>query len=218
MKTLFLLLPLFFVACNSGSSTKEKKEEKELLNIDPLECTYYIKSNKEYPHGEMITFPNCGKLVNGELQLTKKHLENMSFKKGSEAKFGLTTVYADYPHVFYISKEGKTQRMYFYDMGADYFEDGLARYLNSEDKIGFVNSKLHVIIPAKYDYATSFKNGIAIVSNGSHIEKVSDSEYEEHTHMVGGVWGAIDKTGKMIVELKYDSEGEVQEFLKKRKN
>ena len=218
MKILLLLLPLFFVACNSGISTKEQKKEKKLLNIDPLECTYYIKSNKEYPYGEMITFPNCGKLVNGELQLTKKHLENMSFKKGSESDFGLTTVYADYPDVFYVTKEGKTQRMYFYDMGADYFSEGLARYLNSEDKMGFVNSKLEVIIPAKYDYAESMKNGVAIVSNGSHSEKVSDNPEEEHTHMVGGVWGAIDKQGMVVVPLKYGSDGEVQEFLKKKKD
>jgi len=213
MKNLLFLLPLFFMACTHDSS-KEQKKEKKLLNIDPLECTYYIKPNTEYPHGDMLTFPNCGKLVNGELQLSKKHFENMSFKKGSESNFGLTTVYANYPDIFYVTKEGKTQRMYFYDMGVDYFVDGLARYLNPEDKMGFVNSKLEVVIPAKYDYADFFEEGVAIVSNGSHSEKVSDSEYEEHTHMVGGVWGAIDKTGKMIVEMKYGSESEVEQVLK----
>jgi len=222
VKTLLLLLPLFFVACNSGNSSKEQKKEKKLLNIDPLECTYYTKPNKEYPYGDMLNFPNCGKLVNGELQLSKKHFENMSFKKGSESDFGLTTVYAnypsfDYPHVFYVTKKGKTQRMYFYDLGADYFEDGLARYLNNENKMGFVNSKLKVIIPAKYDYATFFKNEVAIVSSGSHREKVSDFEDEEHTHMVDGVWGAIDKKGKMIIEMKYDSEDEVEQVLKELK-
>jgi len=218
MKNLLLLVPLFFMACTHSNSTKESKEEKKTLNIDPLQCAYQIKPNKEHPHGDMLTFPDCGKLVNGELQLMKKHLENMSFKKGTESDFGLTTVYADYPHVFYVSKEGKTQRMYFFDMGADYFEDGLARYLNSENKMGFVNTKLEVVIPAKYDYATFFQDGVAIVSIGSHSEKVSDHEEEEHSHMVGGVWGAIDKKGKVIVEMKYASEGEVRGLLKKRKD
>jgi hypothetical protein len=218
MKVLLFLVTLLFVACTHSNSTKESKEEKKALNIDPLQCAYQINSNKEHPHGDMLTFPDCGKLVNGELQLSKKHLKNMSFKKGSESEFGLTTVYADYPHVFYVSKEGKTQRMYFFDMGADYFEDGLARYLNSENKMGFVNTKLEVVIPAKYDYATSFKNGVAIVSNGSHSEKVSNNPEEEHSHMVGGVWGAIDKKGRVVVPLKYGSEGEVREFLKERKD
>ena len=204
------------VGCSSGS-TKEQKEEKKLLNIDPLECTYYTKPNKEYPHGDMLNFPNCGKLVNGELQLTKKHLENMCLKKGSESDFGLTTVYANYPDVFYVTKEGKTQRMYLSDMGADNFQDRLARYLNSEDKMGFVNSKLEFVVPAKYDYATSFKNGVAIVSNGSHSEKVSDNPEEEHSHMVGGLWGAIDKKGTVVVPLKYGSEDEARKALKKYK-
>jgi len=217
-KTLILILPLIFMACESNSHSVDKTN-----NIDPVECTYDTKPNKEYPYGDMLTFPDCGKLVNGELQLSKKHLQNMSFKKGSETEFGLTTVYIsypsfDYPHVFYVTKKGKTQQMYFYDLGADYFEDGLARYLNSENKMGFVNSKLKVIISAKYDYATFFKNGVAIVSNGSHREKISDFEDEEHTRMIGGVWGAIDKKGTVIVPLKYGSEGKVIELLKKKKD
>ena len=216
-KTLILILPLIFMACESNSHSVEKTN-----NIDPVECTYDTKPNKEYPYGDMLTFPDCGKLVNGELQLSKKHLQNMSFKKGSETEFGLTTVYIsypffDYPHVFYVTKKGKTQQMYFYDLGADYFEDGLARYLNSENKMGFVNSKLKVIISAKYDYATFFKNGVAIVSNGSHSEKVSDNPEEEYSHMVGGVWGAIDKKGTVIVPLKYASESEVEQVLKELK-
>ena len=84
--------------------------------------------------------------------------------------------------------------------------------------MGFVNTKLEVVIPAKYDYATFFQDGVAIVSIGSHSEKVSDHEEEEHSHMVGGVWGAIDKKGKVIVEMKYASEGEVRGILKKRKD
>ena len=215
-RLLVMLAMIFMMGCNNISN--EPKKEKKPLTLDPFECTYYIKPNKAYPYGEMITFPNCGKLVNGELQLTKKHLENIDFKKGTESDFDLTTVYAHYPHVFYVTKEGKTQRMYFYDMGADYFSEGLARYLNHEDKMGFVNDKLEVIIPAKYDYVDSIQNGVAIVSNGSHSEKVSDDKEEEHSHMVGGIWGAIDKNGAVIVPLKYASEGEVREFLKKRNN
>ncbi len=203
-KILLLTSSLVFVACESNVQT-----------IDKVECTYDTKPNKEYPYGDMLTFPDCGTLVKGKLQLTKKHLENINFKKGSEA--GLSTVYANKGDVFYVTKNGKTQRMYFFDMGADYFQDRLARYLNSEDKMGFVNSKLHIIIPAKYDYATSFKNGVAIVSNGSHSEKVSDNPEEEHTHMVGGLWGAIDKKGTVVVPLKYGSEDEARKALKKYK-
>jgi len=180
-----------------------------------VECTYDTKPNKEYPYGDMLTFPDCGTLVKGKLQLTKKHLENINFKKSTEAR--LSTVYTNKGEVFYVTKNGKTQRMYFFDMGADYFQDRLARYLNSEDKMGFVNNKLHVIIPAKYDYATSFKNGVAIVSNGSHSEKVSDNPEEEHSHMVGGLWGAIDKKGTVVVPLKYGSEDEARKALKKYK-
>jgi hypothetical protein len=214
MKQLLLLLTLLFLLTACEQNTPIVKPKKIENNIKKMECTYNIKPNKKYPYGDMITFPDCGEIKNGKLLLKKEHLDNMGFKKGLESEYGLTTVYGKLGLVYYVSKEGKTERMYFFDMGADYFQEGLARYIDSNEKIGFINSKLEIVIDASYDYATFFQDGYAIVSNGSHSEKISDSEYEEHTHMVGGKWGAIDKKGELVIPLKYDFEGEVRKMIK----
>jgi len=174
-----------------------------------LECTYYNKPSKKYPYGDMLHFKDCGEVIGDELHLKKKHLSNMSFKKGEESDYGLSTVYST-QGTFYISKIGKSIKMYFYDMGADYFVEGLARYISNE-KIGFVNPKLDIVIPAKYDYATSFKNGLALVSNGCHQER--DKYDSEHSHIVGGLWGAIDKNGKVIIAIEH-SRSEVERLIR----
>ena len=164
-----------------------------------LECTYYTKPSKKFPYGDMFQFKDCGEIIGDELHLNKKHLANMSFKKGEESTYGLSTVYST-QGTFYISKTGKSIKMYFYDMGADYFQEELARYI-SNGKIGFINPKLNIVISAKYDYASSFKNGLALVSNGCHTEQ--DKYDSEHSHIVGGLWGAINKEGKIIVPIEH---------------
>jgi hypothetical protein len=209
---LILTLLLLLTACEQRASSAESKKVES--NIKKMECTYSIKPNKKYPYGDMVTFPDCGEIKNGKLLLKKEYLDNMSLKKGLESDYGLTTVYGKAGLVYYVSKEGKTERMYFFDMGADYFQEGLARYIDSNEKMGFLNPKLEIVITANYDYATFFQDGYAIVSNGSHSEKISDSKYEEHTHAVGGKWGAIDKKGELVIPLKYDSEGEVKKMIK----
>ena len=173
-----------------------------------LECTYYTKPSKEFPYGDMLHFKDCGEIIGDMLHLKEKHLANMSFKKGDESDYGLSTVYST-QGVFYISKTGKSIKMYFHDMGADYFVEGLARYI-SHGKIGFINPKLHIVISAKYDHATSFKNGLAFVSNGCHKER--DKDDPEHSHIVGGLWGAIDKNGTVVVPVEHTRE-EVERLI-----
>ncbi len=173
-----------------------------------LECAYYAKPSKKFPYGDMVQSKDCGKIIGDELHLKEKHLANINFKRGEESTYELNTVYSN-QGVFYISKTGKSVKMYFYDMGADYFQEGLARYI-SNGKIGFINSELDIVISAKYDYATFFKNGLALVSNGCHQEQYAHDS--EHSHMVGGLWGAINKEGKLIVPIEH-TRNEVEKLL-----
>ena len=176
-----------------------------------LECTYYTKPSKKSPYGDISYFKDCGEIIGDELHLKKRHLANMSFKKGEESTYGLSTLYST-QGVFYISKTGKSIKMYFYDMGADYFQEGLARYI-SNGKIGFINPKLNIVISAKYDYASSFKNGLALVSNGCHKEQ--DRYDPEHSHIVGGLWGAINKEGKIVIPIEH-TENEIERLVLKK--
>jgi len=54
----------------------------------------------------------------------------------------------------------------------------------SQRKYGFINLKNEVVIPAKFDGAKNFKNGLAAVR-------------------INGLWGFINTKGEMVIQPKY---------------
>jgi hypothetical protein len=64
-------------------------------------------------------------------------------------------------------------------------------------KIGFINNKLEVVIEPRFDFAYPFENGKARVCNGC-----TKKQNGEHYMIVGGKWGVIDQSGKLISPIK----------------
>lgn len=64
------------------------------------------------------------------------------------------------------------------------------------NKFGYENSKGKMIIKAVYDNAKEFSDGWAEVNLGA-----TDSEI---IGLLGGDWGVIDESGKIIVPIEYD--------------
>jgi len=87
---------------------------------------------------------------------------------------------------------------YIFDNGPDYLSEGLFRFIEN-GKIGFANKQFKKIIPAKFDFVYPFENGYAIFNAGGKKAKFD----EEHSYTSGGLWGLIDKKGKIVVEAKY---------------
>lgn len=87
---------------------------------------------------------------------------------------------------------------YFFDNGPDYLEDGLFRFVEN-NKIGFANSKGQKIIPAQFDFASPFSEGLAAFSVGGKMENWD----EEHSTWNGGRWGFINKKGQIVIKPKY---------------
>lgn len=178
---LTLLLLGTFVACSNP---------KEIV----VECAYLPKKvdqqDSEFsPQGE------CGKLIDEDtLVLYPEHFRNLNFEASN-----LTTVYSS-GRVFYVSKSGSIVRSLFFDNGADFFEEGLSRII-SKKKIGFVNEQLETVIEPQFDFAYSFKDSKSMVCNGCKEEKEPNGE---HTMIVGGKWGIINKKGEVILPLEYD--------------
>ena len=77
------------------------------------------------------------------------------------------------------------------------------------DRWGFIDKTATLVIPAKYDDAGSFKEGLVAVNVGG--ETTTSALGIETT--TGGKWGFIDKTGKEIISLKYDNVGLFSEGL-----
>jgi len=206
----------YFHEKGHNSIIKEERYYKEIKKFiqnkhENFECAYYTKPKPNQEYGEIETFDDCGTLIGDTLTLKEKHIKNIGFQKGEEAQYELNTIYSSVGF-FNVTKEGKTLKMYIFDNGTDYYSEGLARYI-ANNKIGFTDTKLNIIIPAKYDYALPFKNGFAIVSNGCHQERSFPED--EHTSVVGGLWGAIDKNGTVVVPLKYKFDSEVERVLEK---
>ena len=155
------------------------------------ECVYAPKPSKDNPYPELSPQGECGRLVNHDtFVLNREHFDNLYF-----SEHGLASIRYE-GLIFYVSRTGKITRTHYFDNGADYFVEGVARTISSK-KFGYIDRQLNVVIKPEYDFAFPFKNGVAIVCNGCRPEPDG-----EHKRVVGGKWGAINKSGQVVVPLK----------------
>jgi hypothetical protein len=101
-----------------------------------------------------------------------------------------------------------------------WFVEGLARvYVNS--KCGFIDEKLRIVIPPKFDDAENFSEGLAVFFQGKKYgyidakgQVVIAAKYEWaywFRHGLGSVqehgkFGLIDRTGKWVLQPTYDGQ------------
>lgn len=103
---------------------------------------------------------------------------------------------------------------FIFDNGPDYVEEGLFRFVEKE-KIGFANLDGQKIIPAKYDFATPFVDGISTYSiggermyDGKTRTQIIQESGEEGLREGHWVWGGavtergyLNKCGDEFVEV-----------------
>lgn len=180
-----------------------------IKDISALECIYASKPTKDNPYNEIYPQGNCGEILNEDvLKLKKSHFERLSFSED-----GLASIIIPEPRpgkAFYVSRNGKVIRTHYYDNGPDYFEEGRARMI-SNNKYGYINKDLEIIIIPEFDFAFPFKKGHAIVCNQCKPESAG-----EHRALSGGAWGVINKDGKVVIPLtfKRDELIKTEEFKK----
>lgn len=85
------------------------------------------------------------------------------------------------------------------DNGPDELREGLFRYVQDQ-KIGFADASCQVAIPATYDSAYWFQEGLAVVCNACKELPIHGGE---HFDVQGGTWGYIDKTGALVIPLQF---------------
>ncbi|MBF0588403.1 MAG: WG repeat-containing protein [Magnetococcales bacterium] len=104
-----------------------------------------------------------------------------------------------------IDQQGKVLlRPMTSDNGPDPFQEGLARFIQ-DNLVGFYNPSGRVVIPARFDFAWPFFDGTSSVCKACQKVRIG-----EHTTVEGGVWGMIDKKGKIIVPMRYLSPGQAR--------
>jgi hypothetical protein len=145
-----------------------------------------------YSAGEGITqYDNCVQFAqDGTVKIKNTHLQSMDFSR----KDGLVGLYY-IDGTAYVNKAGKVVRTFTFDNGPDYFVEGLARMLSADGKFGFINRNLDMVIPPRYDFAAAFSpEGRAAFCLGCTKKK----RQPEGAAWVGGQWGYIDISGKVV--------------------
>lgn len=119
-----------------------------------------------------------------------------------------------------------------YDEPISEFIEGFAR-VRKNDLFGFVNREGREVIECKYDLATSFCDGFAMirVKDGNktyynYIDKNGRQLIQSNIYSFAndfskglaaverdGHWGFIDRTGREVIECKYDYVGDFKEGL-----
>lgn len=89
------------------------------------------------------------------------------------------------------SKGEETFRVFVYDNGPDYIEDGTFRIIKG-GLIGYSTEGGEIIIPPQYEGSWPFENGRALVSL-----KASKESDGEHWWWVDGDWFYIDENGNV---------------------
>ena len=163
------------------------------------ECAYLAKETPQNKFPEWEPYENCAQYENGKLIIAPEHKEKIDFGSSGLAPFMTQGQY------FYVKKNGSFLPVIFFDNGADYFQEGLARSLVN-GKIAYYNQNFEPVIPPKYDWGWPFADGRALVCSGCSVQK---PDKNGHKPVVGGVWGYINKKGKEVVPVKY-SQSEVR--------
>jgi hypothetical protein len=169
------------------------------------ECFYVPKQSAHNMFPELSPQGECGVLINQDtFKVNEKHFKKLDFSDN-----GLTSIRYK-KLIFYVSKSGKVVRTHFFDNGADYFSESMARTILN-NKFGFIDKNLRIVIKPEYSFAFPFKSGVAIVCND--CKSISNGEHKE---FIGGVWGVINNSGKIMIPLKYTKNKLIQSSEYKR--
>jgi len=133
------------------------------------------------------------KTIKGKIIIQPRYVHT-----GTEKMYSIAFVVLNDHWVAINRRDSVLLTPFIFDNGPDYVKEGLFRY-EENNKIGFANLKGQKIIPARFDFATPFKNGLATFNIGGHTE----NDGEEHSIWAGGLWGFIDKKGNIAIEPKF---------------
>ena len=130
----------------------------------------------------------------GKVIIKPQYEQAMEFTKSGVAFVVLKNKWVCINH-----KNNVLLESFLYDNGPDYLSERLARFVEN-GKMGFHNERCQKVIKATYDFVYPFENGYAIVCNGCELKPEG-----EHKRIVGGLYGLINRNGKLVVPVVSDA-------------
>ena len=147
----------------------------------PLACAYFRRDLDSYEH--------CARREDGMVQVAPAHVARMHFERG------LAELRVPGIGCLWVRRDGLALPVFLLDNGPDPFEQGLVRSWR-DGKVAFYNRRLRLVLATPYDWAFPFNaRGEALVCEGCR------SDGRQPASMVGGRWGLIDRTGRLVMPL-----------------
>jgi len=129
----------------------------------------------------------------GEVRVLPEAVPRLDYSEGP-------AVIALGERVFYVDRGGRAVEALSFDDGADPFVEGRARTIRG-GKVGFVDSRLRIVVAPRWDFAFPFRGGVAVVC--VECREVAEGE---HRRRAGGRWGYIDRAGRIVVPAAFSEE------------
>ncbi len=147
----------------------------------PLACAYFRRDLDSYAH--------CARRENAMVRVAPAHLARMRFERG------LAELRVPGIGCLWMRRDGLALPVFMLDNGPDPFEQGLVRSWR-DGKVAFYDRRLRLVLATPYDWAFPFNaRGEALVCEGCR------SDGRQPASMVGGRWGLIDRTGRLVLPL-----------------
>jgi len=161
------------------------------------ECWYFTKvAGDEVRQVDCLTpiaVENRSKL-NADAMVARKVVRQLSYDAD-----GLAAVRSE-SRFYYVNRRREARVTVNFDNGPDPLSEGLARTRRG-GKIGYFDKSLRIVIEPQFDFGFPFEGGLAIVCNGC-VRAVDG----EHDVMSGGLWGAIDRAGRIVQPIQLDAD------------
>lgn len=160
---------------------------------------YYPNKNSE---GTISLIDDCGTLTDPyELSFLSDHIDNIQFDEDELACFAVSDssgAFAGKELVFWVHRSGKHIRTLYFEMGCQYFHEGLSVGVVDDKKV-YIDKALNVVLEPGFDYLENFRDGLAKVCNGPFTYE----DQGEHTSMKGGKCGIINRNGDLVLEAEH---------------
>ncbi|TCC99171.1 WG repeat-containing protein [Pedobacter hiemivivus] len=208
----FLTGLLGVFGCNNKPKEDSDKEQFEEILNDPRVNSREVGEREGIKYFQVIKDGKVGfRNLDGNIVIESK------FDSAEMFSEGVSTVQLGEKYGMIDEKGNYVLQL----MALDYLgslHNGLASFL-ANDKYGFVNAKGQEVIKPKYDWVDEFSEGLCVVRNdmGKHgyidtIGKVvvdlqfqyaSKFEKGQAKIEINNLWGAINKSGKIIEEATH---------------
>lgn len=158
-----------------------------------LSCSYAGRAHG----GELERTEHCARRDRAAMVFAPEALRDMQFDKD-----GLSAV-AVGDGWRWVRANGVSIAVITFDNGPDEFVHGLTRGRSPDGAMSYYDMRLRPVLSTPYAWVEPFINGLAAVCEHCRIETASDGE---HHILVGGRWGAIDRSGKLALGMRDDAE------------